>query len=261
LRESYFGYALADYGTFDTELVSKIIYDLKRGKALDISGLTAEHLIQAHPILPVILSKLFRLCVLCKHVPLGFGHSYIVPLPKVKECTTKSLNCEDFRGIAISPVVSKIFENCLLAKLGDFFATQNNQFGFKKGLGCNHAIYTVHRVVENFVNGGNTVNLCSIDISKAFDKVNNHALFMKLMKRNLPLALLDLLENWLQNWFFVYQMESCFSDVFAIRFCVRQGSVLSPFLFAIYLDDIPVFRSLIPRSFVVMYADDIMIYY
>jgi len=38
LRLSYFGYRLADYGTFDTELVSKIIYDLKRGKPPDISG-------------------------------------------------------------------------------------------------------------------------------------------------------------------------------------------------------------------------------
>ena len=57
LRESYFGCPLEDYGTFDTELVSKIIYDLKCGKAPDINGLTAEHLIQANPILPVILYK------------------------------------------------------------------------------------------------------------------------------------------------------------------------------------------------------------
>jgi len=56
-----YGYPLANYGTFDTELVSKIIYDLKRGKAPDIYGLTAEHLLQAHPILSVILSILFRL--------------------------------------------------------------------------------------------------------------------------------------------------------------------------------------------------------
>jgi len=162
-------------------------------------------------------------------VPLGCSHVYIVPLPKVKDCTTKSLKYEDFRSIAISPVVSKIFENSLLMKLGDFLSTHNNQFGFKKGLNCNHVIYTVRRVVENFVNGGNTVNLCSIDLSKAFDKVNHHALFMKLMKRNLPVALLDLFENWLQNCFSCIKWNHVFSDVFAIRFGVRQGSVLSPF--------------------------------
>jgi len=47
------------------------------------------------------------------------------------------------------------------------------------------------------------------------------------------------------------------SYTFAVKFVVRQGSFLSPFLFAIYLDDIPVNRSLIPSSFVVMFADDI----
>jgi len=49
--------------------------------------------------------------------------------------------------------------------------------------------------------GGNTVNLCAIDLSKAFDKVNHHALLLKLMKRNIPITLLDLLEYWLNNCF------------------------------------------------------------
>jgi len=101
--------------------------------------------------------------------------------------------------------------------------------------------------------------LCSIDLSKAFDKVNHHASFMKLMKRNLPVALLDLLEKWLQNCFSCIKWNHVFSYVYAIRFGVRQGTFLSPFLFAICFDDIPVFRSLIPRSFVVMYADDILL--
>ena len=52
------------------------------------------------------------------------------------------------------------------------------------------------------------------------------------------------------------------SNIF-IHFChkiwVRQGSVLSPFLFAIYLDDVPTTRSLTPRSFIVLYADDILL--
>ena len=90
LHDNYFGFPLEDYGTFDTELGSKIIFYLKCGKAADINGLTAEHLLQAHPSLTVILSKLFRLCVLCKHVPASFGHSYIVPLPKIRTALRKA---------------------------------------------------------------------------------------------------------------------------------------------------------------------------
>jgi len=51
-------------------------------------------------------------------------------------------------------------------------------------MGYNHAIYTVRCVIEQLTKGGNTVNLCAIDLSKAFDKVNHHAL-IKLMKRKL----------------------------------------------------------------------------
>jgi len=50
LRENYRGFPLADDIDFDTELVSKVIADLKRGKAADIAGLTAEHLQYSHPM-------------------------------------------------------------------------------------------------------------------------------------------------------------------------------------------------------------------
>ena len=67
-------------------------------------------------------------------------------------------------------------------------------------MGCSHAVglYTDRHVVARFIKGGNTVNLCAIDLSKAFDKVNHHALLMKLMKRNLPVVLINILENWLK---------------------------------------------------------------
>ena len=55
-----------------------------------------------------------------------------------------------------------------------------------------------------FARSSNTlpkVNLCALDLSKAFDILNYHALFITLMKRKLPVALLDLHENWLKTVF------------------------------------------------------------
>ena len=47
--------------------------------------------------------------------------------------------------------------------------------------------------------------------------------------------------------------------MFTINFGVRQGSVLSPVLFAIYTDDVSKCSKLYPRSYVILYADDILL--
>ena len=52
---------MSDDYVFTTELVAKVISEFKVDQASDIDGLMGEHLIKAQPILPVILSKLFRL--------------------------------------------------------------------------------------------------------------------------------------------------------------------------------------------------------
>ena len=57
----------------------------------------------------------------------------------------------------------------------------------------------------------------------------------------------------------VVKWNSVLSYVFDVKFGVRQGSVLSPFLFALYLDDIWNNYELNPSSYVILYADDILI--
>ena len=101
LRTDYSSLPLVNDITFDTELVSHKIQDLKPLK---------EHLLFSHPILSTILSKLFRLIWSSEHIPDGFKYNYIVPIPKPKDCHSKPVTCDDFRGIAISPIVSKVFE-------------------------------------------------------------------------------------------------------------------------------------------------------
>jgi len=254
LRANYSGFPLIDEVDFDTELVSRVILGLKFGKATDIDGLSAEHLIYSHPILSVILSKMFRLILMSHHIPTQFKNSYMVPIPKGNNYMTKPMTCDDFRAIAISPILSKVFEYSFLDRFGKYLGSADNQFGFKKGVGCSHAIYTCRNIVDRFVQNGSTVNICAIDLSKAFDKVNHHALFIKLMEKHVPVIILDLLENLLSCCTSCVKWENSWSDNFEINFGVRQGSVLSPLLFALYIDDLANLHCPERGWFILLYA-------
>jgi len=130
------------------------------------------------------------LIILYGYVPDSWGQSYTVPLPKEKN-SYKSLKSDDFRGISISCVISKVFEHCVLDRFSSFLVTMDSQFGFKKATGCTHAIYTARSVIEYYMQGGSTVNLATLDISKAFDRVDHCGLFVKLMNRRVRNALLS----------------------------------------------------------------------
>ena len=162
-------------------------------------------------------------------------------------------------GVLLLALFSKAFEYCILERFGKFFETSENQFGFKSGIGCSNAIYTVRSVVDKLTMDGSTVNLCALDLSKAFDKVNHCALFMKLMRKFIPVQLLQTLESLFSCCWTCIKWKSVTSNFFRIDSGVRQGSVLSPFMFALYINDVVKKLHFHQRFFIVLYADDILI--
>ena len=103
-------------------------------------------------------------------------------------------------------------EHCVLRRFEPFFRTSDNQFGFTKNLGCSHAIYTVRSAVNHYTMNGSKVNLCAIDILKAFDLMSHFGLFIKLKDRSLPISLLSLLEDWFGKCFTYVKWNSLFGD-------------------------------------------------
>jgi len=124
MRANYRGCVIDDSYMFDAELVEKSISKMKRGKAADLDGLMVEHLFYSYCLLSCILAKLFNMMMYIGYVPLRFGESYTVPILKNSESVyNKSETVDDFRGISISPTISKVFEHCILDRYADFLIT------------------------------------------------------------------------------------------------------------------------------------------
>jgi len=103
------------------------------------------------------------------------------------------------------------------------------------------------------------MNLRAIDLSKAFDKVNHHGLYIKLMKIHIPVQLLELVENLLSSCYTCIKLDGQTSCEFKIGFGVRQGSVLSPFLCAVYIEDIGNLCKPQIVLYTILYADNIIL--
>jgi len=68
--------------------------------------------------------------------------------------------------------------------------------------------------------------------------MNQYALLVKLMEKRLPIEILDILEKWFSISVTCVKWNGCVSNFFRLLAGVRQGGVLSPFLFAVFIDSV-----------------------
>ena len=68
--------------------------------------------------------------------------------------------------------------------------------------------------------------------------MNHYVLLVKLMDRKLPNEILNILEQWFSITVTCVKWNGCISQFFHLLAGVRQGGVLSPVLFAIFIDSV-----------------------
>ena len=81
------------------------------------------------------------------------------------------------------------------------------------------------------------MNSCFLDCSKAFDMCRFDTLFQKLIDKGLPHVVIRVLSFVYQHQLGFVQLGGQKSNEFKLKNGTRQGSVLSPSLFTVYIDD------------------------
>ena len=146
----------------------------------------------------------------------------------------------NYRPIAIATIVSKLYESTILYKCEDFLNTCDNQSGFKRKHSTEFYIYTLKEFIDYYKQRGTTIFVTFLDASKTFDKIDFWLLFQKLITKDFPVFIIKILAYWYCHKEMHVRWGSTFTSSFHVSNAVKQGGILSPMLFNVYMDQLSI---------------------
>ena len=219
------------------EEIACIIASLPPGKAAGHDHVCNEHLKFAPPVIASILTTIFNSILLSGHVPTSFQHGLIVPIPKGRNIDTT--NPSNFRGITLLPVISEVLEKLLLTRLSSQTSKIHPlQGGFRPKTSCMHTAFILQEAIHHLRSKKRKAFTAYLDVKKAFDTVWHDGLFQKLLLFGFPRYIWSILRDWYSCSTSAVLWNSSISRSFPIRQGVRQGAVLSPLLYSIFVNDL-----------------------
>ena len=211
--------------------VMTLVKSLKLDKSPGCDGITPEHLAYGmSPALASALAELYSLIISTATVPSIFTSGLIIPILKKSSCDPNVP--ANYRPITLSSLHSKIVEMIIMP---DNEANEC-QYGFTEGRGTTFVTSTINDCAAYYIDKRSPLFCCSLDAEKCFDSIWHAGLMYKLCTV-LPSHHWMLLYRWYKSTTATVRWNGSNSMPFPVTKGMRQGSLLSPKLFNIFLDE------------------------
>ena len=206
-----------------------------------------------------LVLRLFNLCLEKGKMPVVWKSSTITMIPKGSKTASDPNN---YRPISLISCLSKLLEKIVSKRLSHFleesgwFAPQ--QSGFRRARRTtDNLVYHTQKVLEAF-NVDKKVLSFSFDIQAAFDAVWHHGLVFKMQKAGVPRYMVNWTRAFLSDRTFSVRVNDSISALAPIITGVPRGSSVSPILFSMFINDIPMSVEK-HKSYSLLFADDLTV--
>ena len=219
------------------EEVAKAIGNLKNGKAAGVDGITAEMLKYGGE---TVIEWMHKICGMAweeGRVPGDWTKAIIVPVYKGKGSRNE---CGNYRGISLLSIAGKVYGKIVIERVQKITESSisEEQGGFRKGRGCVDQIFSLRMIIEKMLVKGKKVYAAFMDLEKAYDRINWKAMWEVLMMNGVGGRLLNGVKAFYKDANACVRVDGETSGNFEIKGGVRQGCVMSPWLFNLYMDGV-----------------------
>ena len=163
--------------------------------------------------------------------PEDWTESVFIPIPKKGD----QKECKNHRTIALVSHASKILLRIILERIRAKSETEiaEEQAGFRKGRGTRDQILNIRIIMQKAREHQQTIYMCFVDFKKAFDSVRHKEMWVTMINMGYPPHIVQLLTKLYKKQKGKVRVAGELSSSFRIKKGVRQGCVLSPYLFNI----------------------------
>ncbi|KAK3562457.1 hypothetical protein QTP86_034097, partial [Hemibagrus guttatus] len=235
--------------------VRKALKRMKSGKAVGPDDIPVEVWKCLGEAAVEFLANLFNRVLESERMPEEWRRSVLVPIFKNKGDVQ---SCSNYRGIKLMSHTMKVWERVVEARLRKVVEICEQQYGFMPRKSTTDAIFALRILMEKYRDGQKELHCVFVDLEKAYDRVPREELWYCMRKSGVAEKYVRVVQDMYERSRTVVRCAVGQTEEFKVEVGLHQGSALSPFLFAMVMDQLSEeVRQESPWT--MMFADDIVI--